>query len=67
MFGKLIADVRARDNAGAKARRDLSPVEDGEDDGDERELQGHSDTVGDEGDVRVQEEATKNGVEVEVR
>ena len=67
VFGKLIADVRARDNAGAKARRDLSPVEDGEDDGDERELQGHSDTVGDEGDVRVQEEATKNGVEVEVR
>ena len=42
-------------------------MEDSEDDGDERELQGHADTLGDEGDVRVQEEATEGGVEVEVR
>lgn len=67
VFGKLISDVRARGGAGAKARRDSSPVEDSEDDGDERELQGHADTLGDEGDVRVQEEATEGGVEVEVR
>jgi E3 ubiquitin-protein ligase RAD18 len=67
VFGKLIADVRARRGAGAKARRDSSPVEDSEDDGDERELQGLADTLVDEGDVRVQEEATEGGVEVEVR
>ena len=67
VFGKLIADVRARGGAGAKARRDSSPVEDSEDDGDESELQGLADTLMDEGDVRVQEEATEGGVEVEVR
>ena len=63
VFGKLIADVRTRDGAGTKARRNLSSVEDREDIGDERDLQGHADTVGDEGDVRVQEQATKGGVE----
>ena len=67
VFGKLISDVRARGGAGAKARRDSSPVEDSEDDGDERELQGHADTLGDEGDVRVCKRKTEGGVEVEVR
>jgi len=67
VFGKLIADVRARRGGCAKARRNSSPSEESEDNGEDIEIHGNTETTGDEDDVRLQEEATEGGVAVDER